>query len=107
MKYLAVSYATASTQELVAAPTDGSRIKVYGYHLVAAGAVVATLKSGSTGMTGAMTMATGVPQSHPVGGSRLDKANACMRCAPNEALNLTLGGAVQVSGWIAYDVEVE
>lgn len=103
MKYAAISYATASTGELIAAPGEGKRLRILGYLLVAAGAVVATLKSGSTALTGAMTLATGTPMVVPPGGTKIDRL-PCMECGTNEAFNLTLGGAVQVSGWVVYEV---
>lgn len=102
MKTAVISYATASTGEIVAAVT-GRKIRVLGYMLVAAGSVVATWKSGSTAISGAMSMVVGVPVPAPLGGTSLDPMPHFITNA-GEALNLTLSGAVQVSGHITYDV---
>lgn len=98
VKRAAVSLAASG--DLVAAVT-GKQILVISYLIVAAGAVTAKFQSGATtDLTGAMTMATGsvnTPGNATVGG--------CFVTAVGEKLNLVLGGAVQVSGWLTY-VEV-
>lgn len=96
-----VDTAASGATPLVAAPKSDKRYKVTGYHLVAAGAVTAKFVSGSTDLTGAMSMITGVPHTVPPGNA-LDTP-AVLLCGYGEALNLTLGGAVQVSGWVAYE----
>jgi hypothetical protein len=96
-----VSVALAADNAVVAAVT-GRRIRLLGYLIVSAGSVVATWKSATTALSGAMNMIVGVPQS--IGpGSSMD-AEPLMVCDTSEALNLTLGGAVQVSGFVIYDV---
>jgi len=97
----AISQATADTQDIVAA-VSGKRIRVLALVLVAAGAVVATIKSSSTALTGAMTLAAGVPVK--AGPATALGAEEIITAA-GEALKLTLGGAVQVSGWILYYTE--
>lgn len=93
--YIPISYATASTTELVPA-LAGNRIYVLSYTLVSAGAVTATFKSATDAITGAMSLATGVAASN------VDNDYGLFRTAEGEALNLTLSGAVQVSGHLAY-----
>ena len=99
----AVSKATAASHEIVAAKS-GYKIRLHGYLLVAAGAVNVTWQSASTALTGAMTMATGVPNSSPPANS-FDSLHP-LETAYGEALNLLLSGAVQVSGWIVFDYVV-
>ncbi|MCC6419950.1 MAG: hypothetical protein IT429_17075 [Gemmataceae bacterium] len=103
MAFLTVSAATAADHELVAAPGAGRRIRVAHYHLVAAGAVAIQWKSGSTALSGAMTCAAGVPHDAGLSPSEGHRP-AVLECAAGEALNLALGGAVQVSGHIVYEI---
>lgn len=87
----------------------GVRYVVENSNLVAAGAVAATWKSGaSTALSGAMTMATGVP--HPLPSTNDYHGGlpqGWFQTAYGEALVLGLGAAVQVSGHIAYREERE
>lgn len=93
---------TASDHEVVAAPSaDNQRIRVRGGFLSAAGTVVATIKSGTT-VLGAFNLSAGPgvvlpPTEGGVG-------EAWLECAANEALNITLNGAVQTDGVIFYDI---
>lgn len=98
MSSAAVSTASSGATSIVSAPGAGKRIRVLGYCLAAAGAVTAKWQSAANDLTGAMSLATGVAQpsgSYPGG---------CLDCNANEALNINLGGAVQVSGWVNYVV---
>lgn len=65
--------------------------------MVSAGAVVATFQSGAAGtpLTGPMTLNTGLymDASGPFG---------CFETAVNTLLNLNLGAAIQVSGFLVY-----
>lgn len=91
----------AATADVVAA-VAGRRIRVLAGLLVAAGSVTATWKSGSTGLTGAMSMVVGVPL--PMAPSNSMDTVPHLQTAAGEALNLTLSGAVQVSGYLVYDL---
>lgn len=98
VQYAVVNTAVLGNTTLVAAQGAGVKIRVVGLVLVAAGAVTATLQSGAggTSLTGAMSMITGTPlplQFNPGG---------WCETAANALLNLNLGGAVQVSGVIAW-----
>lgn len=90
-----IDKATGAQHEIVAA-RDGNKIVVLSYLLVAAGAVTAQWESGSTDLTGAMTLATGVPN------ALTNEEYGMFNTENGEALNLTLGGAVQVSGFVTY-----
>lgn len=87
----------ASGQTAIVAASGGNKTKVVSYVLVASAAVTAQWQSGATGLSGAMALAAnggisavGQPSAH------------LFETAVNTALNLNLGGAVQVSGHIAY-----
>ena len=82
-------------QASISAATSGNNT------LVAAGAVTAQFQSGAGGAarTGVMSLITGVPLVVPYSpNGHFDTADAAL-------LNLSLGGAVQVSGHLTY-VEV-
>lgn len=97
-----VDTATSGANAIVTAAA-GRRIRVVSYVLVAAGAVTAKWQSASTDLTGAMSLITGTPL--PVAPFPLRHSGGYdghLQTAPGEALNLTLGGAVQVSGHLTY-----
>jgi len=101
IKSAAVSYATAGTQATIAAPTKG-KIRIHGIALAAAADVTATLKDGSTALTGAMTLAkTAGPLSL---GVPPDPNRILWELSAEAAFNITLGGAVQVSGTVWYTI---
>lgn len=84
----------AATGDIVVA-VAAKRIRVYAAQLVAAGAVTAQFKSSAAGtaLTGAMSLITGVPVTFPYNEKGWFETDVA-----NQALSLTLGGAVQVSG---------
>ena len=90
--------AAGSGDNTVVAAVTGKRMRIIGIHMVAAAAVVARFESaaGGTALTGAMSMIVGVPFTayNPLGLFEQDVVS--------ELLNLELGGAVQVSGWLTY-----
>jgi hypothetical protein len=96
-----VNFNTAANQQIVAAAGGSNKIKVVSFFLVAAGAVVVTFQSGSNPITGPMTMATGVPLQGDAG----DVYGRLIETAAGQALNLLLGAAVQVSGFVNYVIE--
>jgi hypothetical protein len=99
INHAVVTCATSGANTLVAAPTDGSHIVIDQIHLIPAGAVTATLKSGATGITGAMTLSANQQLSFE---NILADEGGVLTCAADTALTLTLGGAVQVSGFVNY-----
>lgn len=102
MQYAPVNVNTATTHAVVAA-VPGRRIRLLGYVLVAAGSVTVQWASGSTARTGAMSLIDGHPLTAPPGGDTIDPI-PYLQTEPGEALNLVLGGAVQVSGHVVYDL---
>tara|TARA_R110000868_G_scaffold252541_1_gene509242 strand:+ start:860 stop:1174 length:315 start_codon:yes stop_codon:yes gene_type:complete len=94
---VAISAASSGSNELVAA-VAGTQIRVTNFALVAVTAVTVQFKSASTALTGVMSMgATGVLAPGP-------DLQGHFITASGEALNLSLGGSVQVSGWLTYDI---
>jgi hypothetical protein len=91
-----VNEATSGDRTIIAAPGAGKQIEVRGYHIVSANTVTATWKSGSTALTGAMSMAVGNPF------TPYSWSDPVFLLGANEALVLTLGGSVQVSGHVTY-----
>ena len=98
IKYAVFDESTAATHEAVAA-VAGKKIRVVFLHLQSADAAqLATLKSGATGLTGAMDL-----QSGPITWPRDERGWG--ETAAAAALNITVSQAVQVGGVIG-DVEV-
>jgi hypothetical protein len=85
-------------------PGTSQLVRVTGYQLVAAGAVTAKFQSNTTDLTGAMSLITGTPVGQQVSG-RPGTRPCLFKTAKGQPLNLTLGGAVQVSGHLNYDLE--
>ncbi len=94
---------TAVTSTELVPAVAGQIISVMQYNIVAAGAVTAQFKSATTALTGAMSMITGVPIS-PAPAMNIGRNDCMFETAKGEALNLTLGGTVQVSGHMLVDV---
>ena len=100
LQFAAINVGASGQTALVAAQGTGLKVKVVSYVLVAGGTVTAQFQSGSTALTGAMSLvaASGV--------SCTGKVDAHLfETAANTALNINLGGAIQVSGHLAYFVE--
>jgi len=96
MPTVVVDYNTANTHELVATVT-GKRLQILGYHLSAAGTVVASLDGDNTAVV-PMQMIAGVP--HVLSPSPSSE----LVLPAEEAINLVLAGAVRVCGWLSYRV---
>ena len=92
-----LSAALAGSNDLVAA-VPGYKIAIYAWSFIAAGAVAITWKSGATSLSGAMN--------YGINGGEIRDVRAdgepWYQTATGEALVLSLGGAVQVSGTIYY-----
>lgn len=101
MAFLAViDKATAASHTILTGAT-GKRFRILALHMSAAGAVTVTVKHGSTAFTGAMSMVAGVPHTLPATNS-FDPL-PYFEVPEGEDFVLTLGGAVQVSGFVLYD----
>lgn len=92
--------ASASGDNTIVAAIAGKRIAVYGYVLVAAGAVTARFESGAggTALTGQMSFAANGGVSCP-----LSSGKAWFITTTSQALNLELSSAVSVAGHITYE----
>lgn len=95
----AVSVSSSGDNSLVAAST-GKKTKVLGLVLVASGDVDIIIKSADTRITGGISLALDgngfvLPMATP--------GMHWLETAANEALNLNLSAAVQVSGFIVYE----
>lgn len=98
--FASVSTAAAGDNALTVVPPGDNQILLVEYMLVAILPVTIQWRSGvgggATVLSGAMTMATGIPIAMPY--SPLGH----VICAAGSELNLFLGGAVQVSGHIVW-----
>ena len=102
----------AASGAIIAAPlATGQSIAVIAMELVAASAVTVQLTSVSavpatTNLTGAMSLITGVPL--PISTGMVNALSGspvyALICNAGDSLQVTLGGGVQVSGWIVYDL---
>lgn len=96
--------AAASGPNVLVSGISGKTIRVLSYVLVAAGAVTATWKSGSTAKSGDMSLITGVPLPAPAGPLLVANRAAWLETDSGEDLVLTLNGTVQVSGHLEYEL---
>lgn len=109
MPFLSVSTASSGDNTLVAAGNPNQKIRVCGYTLVVASAVTVQWKTGTAGsgsnvaLSGVMSLITGTPLVCPAAPLNVAARNAYLETAPGEALNLNLGGNVQVSGHLEYE----
>lgn len=103
MAFAKISTAASGQTQLVAGQA-GRTIRVHAFFLVAASAVTAKFQSGSTDLTGAMSMITGTPLQAQPAPLQVSARGAHFETNAGDDLNLNLGGAVQVSGWIEYSV---
>jgi len=96
---LLVSGATSGNNTLLAAQT-GYKIRVHSFTIVAAGAVAVRFESGAggTALTGVMSLITGVPMTVNL------EREGHFETAVSTLLNMELGGAVQVSGFLTYSL---
>jgi len=91
--------ASASGNTAVVSAVEGMKIRVLGYTVVGAGAVNVKFKSGSTDLTGVLTIA-GAGGGLTPGPSGLGH----FETAKSEALNINLSDAVVVGGHLTYQL---
>lgn len=100
----AIINAAASGDNQIIAAVSGRRILVLGYVLSFAGAVSAKWRDGTTDISGLLVGTTDgsitVPVAPPIAGSR----QYWLATSQGNALQLSLSGAVAVSGHIVYDL---
>lgn len=92
---------SASGDQGVISAVNGSSYKIYGLFLVAAGSVSATIKNGSTVLTGPIPLQTSAQFSFP-----LNVEVPYLSVDSGNALVINLSGAVQVSGIVYYQTIV-
>lgn len=99
LKSTTINISTSGDNTLIAAPTDGKYIAIDFISFFPTSAVTVTIKSGSTAKTGPL----------PLDGKQtitwenaMKNEHGVIRCAPNEAFIINLGGNVQVGGMIDY-----
>lgn len=95
------SESTAARHEIVAAPTNQQKIRVRGLFLGAAAAQDILIESDGTTIGPANLSENFSLVLPPTEGG---KGEAWLECAADEALNITLGQAVQTDGVIFYDI---
>ena len=101
MKFAAIN-ASASGGNTIVAAVAGKRIRVVSYVIVAAGSVTATWQSASTALSGPMSLAASGGASASIGIMAPGGAYGLFQTESGEALNLSLGGAVNVAGHLCY-----
>lgn len=97
IKRAVISAASSGANTVVACPA-GQQVRVIGYSFICTSAVTVTWKSGTTAITGPMDYAANGGLVEP------PDMTGILQTAVGEDLNMTLGGAVQVSGRINYQL---
>lgn len=101
MKFSKIDASSSGSNTIVAA-VAGKKIRVLSYVIIAAGAVTAKWQSASTDLTGAMSLAANGGAAPSVSVLAPGGVYGLFETASGEALNLNLGGAVNVSGHLTY-----
>ena len=94
-KFAVINAATSGDANTIVAAVAGKQIRVLSYTLIADAAVTATWKSGTTAISGAMSLPAN-------GGAAPTCQSGVLQTATGEALMMTLGGAVGVRGHLTY-----
>ncbi len=97
VKQAQINYATQTTPGAIVAAVTGKKIRVIAMHFVATGAVTVTWKSATTTICAAQSYAA-----NGVVDVNWAPCGHLFETVAGEALNIVLGGAVQVSGVINY-----
>lgn len=102
MLYTKVTTATSGNNQIVAGVAN-KKIRVVAYVLVADSAVSVYWADGTTAVSGAMKMATGIPiPGNPMLFADGDGVQGHFETSQGADLTLNLSGNVQVSGHVAY-----
>ena len=101
MKFAVVN-CTAAGDTTIITGTVGKKIRVYFYNILSSAAVAVTFKSGSTAITGPMTMSIGSAISMGGGDSVPAGLLSVFETQPGESLVLNLSGIATVGGHITY-----
>ncbi len=100
-KNVAISIAASGSNAIIAAPGNGKYLAIDHINLLATSAVNITFYTGSTALSG--TYAFDTKQAMALDNS-WNCQDGVITCGNNEAFNITLGGSVQVSGFIRYRI---
>jgi hypothetical protein len=98
IKFASIDTASSGATEIVAAVAN-RKLRVMAWHAMAATAVTVQWQSAANDLSGAMSFAA-------TGGAAPNSYYGLFETNLGEALNINLGGAVQVSGTVAY-IEVD
>lgn len=101
MAFQKVDTSTSGENAIVAAKA-GQGIRVFAYKLIAAGSVTVQWMDGTTEMEGPCSLIVGVPVVCPPAPLLAAGRAAYFETSAGNALQLNLGGAVQVSGSVEY-----
>lgn len=101
MKFAKIDVSSSGSNTIVSAVT-GKKIRVLAYTIIAAGAVTAKWQSASTDLSGAMSLAANGGAAPSISILAPGNMIGLFETAPGEALNLNLGGAVNVAGHMTY-----
>lgn len=93
-----INISGAATTTLVNAPGNGLAIRVMGYVFSCPAGATVTWKSGSTPLSGPMTLNNGISAPSPGPGGRQ------FQCAMNQPLNLTTDLAGGYGGHLSYQI---
>lgn len=96
--YFAKVDCSAAGANTIVPAIAGKPVRVLNYTLIAAAAVTVKWQSNATDLSGPLSLGS-------TGGASPQSPLGLLETAPNEPLVLFLGGAVQVSGHIAYQIE--
>lgn len=95
-----VAVDTTANVDLVAAPAAGLRIEILGWNLSAGGAVVVVLRDGAGSPVTLTTMQFGA-----AGDTNVQPVKPLeMACTAATKLQLTVSGAVRVTGFVHYKI---
>ena len=97
VKQAAIGYATGTTPGEVVAAVTGKKIRVIAMYFVCAGSVTVTWKSASTTICAAQSYAANAIMNFNLG-----PHGYLFETVAGEALNVVLGGSVQISGTLNY-----
>lgn len=95
-----INISSSGDNEIILAPTDGY-IAIDHINLIPTTAVLLTFKSGSTARSGTYPLAD---KQAMVLENSTQHTKGVIHCSRNEAFNINLGSAVQVSGFVRYRV---
>jgi hypothetical protein len=96
-----VNTSTSGDNTMVAAPGAGKHLAIDFITIIPTSAVSVTFKTGSTAYGGAFPLDT--KQSLTIENA-IHNHDGVITCADNEAFVISLGGAVQVGGFIRYHI---